>query len=114
MSVFGSPPLGDPFPGCCTCGHATHVGDFPPPCVCFRPALGPPVATGADFVLGNHLLQMPVGPKRTLADDVDALARRVAADHPGATMVTYIRDGWRVSFTRAADGSTFSLTMVRA
>lgn len=120
MSVHhGDPrdfPAGDPFPGCCTCGHATHVGDFPPPCVCFRPALGPPVAKGVDFVLGNHLLQMPVGPKakRSLADDVDALARRLVEEHPDATHVEYVRNGWRVALARPSDGSAFTVSMVRA
>ena len=104
---------GDERAGCCTCGHATHIGDFPPPCRCFRPALGPPMAKGADYVLGNHLLQMPAAAKRTLIDDLDALATRFVNEHPDATRVEYVRDGWRVTFTRPSDSSAFNVSMVR-
>ena len=105
---------GDPFPGCCTCGHATHVGDFPPPCRCFRPVIGPPMAKGADYVLGNHLLQMPAGQaSRSLLDDIHAIAQRFVREHPDATHVEYMRAGFRTTITRTEDGSEFTIRAVR-
>lgn len=99
MSIAG----GDPFPGCCTCGHATHVGDNPPPCRCFRPALGPPVAP---------LVPFPALPsRRPLHADITALECRLAEEYANVEFMEYEVGGCRVTISRSADG--FSVTLRR-
>lgn len=63
---------------------------------------------------GGTIVRMPAEPARSLADDVDALARRFVEEHPDATHVEYVRNGWRVALTRPSDGSAFYVSMERA